>query len=194
MTTYVWLKDEWGAPARDSVVLGNIVDFEPNDGTMAALAVPTHRLKNGLCYVAQRDVVRALQKRFPEKAFAILGAQRCWIGEREKKPQNAFLHVVLSGTAVVLIFAASFFTIMNFHADVGMTDVHDNLLSIFAGGRGDARLLVGIPYSVGVAAGALLFILPSGKRRGMPDPMEVQNAVYENDVKDYLRGGTEDVP
>ena len=41
MTTYVWLKDEWGAPARDSVVLGNIVDFEPNDGAMAALAVPT---------------------------------------------------------------------------------------------------------------------------------------------------------
>lgn len=190
--TYVWLNEEWKTNENAAVRLGQIARMEPEDIALLNMTITPHRLANGMRYVTQFDVAQTLMHRCPELQIQLLGAKRCWIGKKEPKRQKKWMHAALTALAAVVIFAASFFTIMNFHADVAMTDVHEKLFSIFSDGQGNVQLWVGLPYSIGVVLGALLFVLPRGKNARIPDPMEVQNAIYENEVKQYMRSGAQE--
>jgi stage V sporulation protein AA len=188
MKRYIWLKEEAALAEGAHVQLEQIARLYPFDRKIAQTPITPHSMDNGMRWVVQIDVAEALGNR-SEDEVTFLGAPCCWITEPVRMPNRGARYVVAVIVTSILIFFAAFFTIMNFHADVDMIAVHEKLLLIFTGDTQDAQLWVGIPYSIGVALGALLFVIPCGKQRHVPDPMQVQNAIYENEVKTYMRAG-----
>ena len=188
MKRYIWLKEEAALAEGAHVQLEQIARLYPFDRKTAQIPITPHSMDNGMRWVGQIDVAEALGTESQEE-FVFLGASCCWITEPARVQNRGARYVLAVVVTSVLIFFAAFFTIMNFHADVAMIAVHEKLLLIFTGDTQDAQLWVGIPYSIGVALGALLFVIPCGKQRHIPDPMQVQNAIYENEVKTYMRAG-----
>jgi len=96
---------------------------------------------------------------------------------------------VLSFLAVwFLLFIGAGITIMNFHVDVSMQEVHQKLFKIITG-REDAKpLLIQIPYSFGLGLGMILFFNQFFKKRfnEEPSPLEVEIFNYQQDLDQYV--------
>lgn len=82
--------------------------------------------------------------------------------------------------------------ILNFHADVNMAVTHREIYRLLTGRRADRPLLIELPYTIGVAAGILVFFFQFRRPRdgaGEPSPLEVEMAQYEARVADFWRRG-----
>lgn len=93
---------------------------------------------------------------------------------------------------VIFVSAISFFgtafTIMAFHNDIGINEVFSKVYEMVMGYQGDGYSILELSYSVGLAAGIILFFNHIGGRRITkdPTPIEVEMRVYETDVNKAL--------
>jgi stage V sporulation protein AA len=87
-----------------------------------------------------------------------------------------------------LLFFGSMLTIMNFHEDVSMQDVHQRLYKIITGKSVDKPLMFQIPYSFGLGLGMILFFNHVFKKRlnEEPSPLEVEMFNYQQDLDRYV--------
>ena len=87
-----------------------------------------------------------------------------------------------------LLFFGSMLTIMNFHEDVSMQDVHQRLYKIITGKSVDKPLMFQIPYSIGLGLGMILFFNHVFKKRlnEEPSPLEVEMFNYQQDLDHYV--------
>ena len=95
----------------------------------------------------------------------------------------------LSFAAVwLLLFVGAVMTIMNFHVDVSMAEVHQKLFTIITGGVDKKPLLIQIPYSIGLGLGMILFFNHFFKKRfnEEPSPLEVEMFNYQQDLDQYV--------
>ena len=89
--------------------------------------------------------------------------------------------------ALVCFFGASF-TIMAFHNDIGIVDVFGKYYELVTGKESSGFTVLEVSYSIGLAAGIILFFNHIGGRRITkdPTPIEVEMASYEEDVEKAL--------
>lgn len=95
----------------------------------------------------------------------------------------------LSFSAVwLLLFLGAVMTIMNFHVDVSMREVHQKLFTIITGKVDDKPLLIQVPYSIGLGLGMILFFNHFFKKRfnEEPSPLEVEMFNYQQDLDQYV--------
>ena len=87
-----------------------------------------------------------------------------------------------------LLFFGSMLTIMNFHEDVSMQDVHQRLYKIITGKSVNKPLMFQIPYSFGLGLGMILFFNHVFKKRlnEEPSPLEVEMFNYQQDLDRYV--------
>lgn len=88
----------------------------------------------------------------------------------------------------LLLFIGAAITIMNFHVDVSMQTVHQNLFEIITGREDSKPLLIQIPYSIGLGLGMILFFNHFFKKRfnEEPSPLEVEMFNYQQDLDHYV--------
>lgn len=95
-------------------------------------------------------------------------------------------------TKIVFVSAISFFgtafTIMAFHNDIGINKVFSKVYEMVMGYSSDGYSILELSYSIGLAAGIILFFNHIGGRRITkdPTPIEVEMRVYETDVNKAL--------
>jgi stage V sporulation protein AA len=95
----------------------------------------------------------------------------------------------LSFAAVwLLLFMGAVMTIMNFHVDVNMGEVHQKLFTIITGKVDEKPLLIQVPYSIGLGLGMILFFNHFFKKRfnEEPSPLEVEMFNYQQDLDQYV--------
>ena len=87
-----------------------------------------------------------------------------------------------------LLFVGGGMTIMNFHVDVSMGEVHQKIFTIITGKVEDKPLLIQIPYSFGLGMGMILFFNHFFKKRfnEEPSPLEVEMFNYQQDLDSYV--------
>jgi len=130
-------------------------------------------------------IVRLLAKQFPEKDFQLIGEPYSIIKiEEVKKEQPIFIIVFVW----LLLFIGTAMTIMNFHYDVSMLEVHQKLHLIITGNEEQLPLFIQIPYSIGLGFGMLLFFNHWFKKKftDEPSPLEIELHNYQKNIDNYV--------
>lgn len=88
----------------------------------------------------------------------------------------------------VVCFCGAAFAIMTFNNDANVTDVFGNLYQIVMGVESDGTTILEFSYSLGLAAGILLFFnhFASWKITVDPTPIEVEMRLYEENLNKAL--------
>ncbi|CAH0181223.1 hypothetical protein SRABI96_01436 [Peribacillus sp. Bi96] len=112
-------------------------------------------------------------------------------------PSQTIIEVILSKKKMsilaftlvwFLLFIGGGITIMNFHVDVSMGEVHQKIFTIITGKVDEKPLLIQIPYSFGLGLGMILFFNHFFKKRfnEEPSPLEVEMFNYQQDLDRYV--------
>ncbi|WP_068775344.1 stage V sporulation protein AA [Paenibacillus sp. FJAT-26967] len=99
-----------------------------------------------------------------------------------RKPNLLFLAAVW-----ILLFIGSGLTIMNFHADVSMVEVHRRVYELLTGNRSEHPFLLQLTYSIGLGIGMSVFFNHFFKKKfnEEPSPLEVEMFTYQENIDRY---------
>lgn len=106
------------------------------------------------------------------------------IARRDYEPSLIFVMIVW-----VILFIGTAMSIMNFHYDVSMPEVHQKLHYMFTGEDVLRPLWIQIPYSIGLGVGMILFLNHWFKKRlnEEPSPLEIELFNYERNLEEYIK-------
>lgn len=154
-------------------------------------AIKLHRFKKG----EEKRKVISILKVIEEIDKAVPGVSVENIGEADilvefinvDKHKGPVQTLKLIFVAAVSFFGTAF-TIVAFHNDIGINDVFAKIYEMVTGGQGDGYGILELSYSIGLAAGIIVFFNHIGGRRITkdPTPIEVEMRVYEQDVNKAL--------
>lgn len=104
--------------------------------------------------------------------------------KRHKGPVQMLKLVFVS----MISFFGTGFTIMAFHNDISINKIFSRIYEMVMGHPSDGYSILEVSYSIGLAAGIILFFNHIGGRRITkdPTPIEVEMRVYETDVNKAL--------
>jgi len=187
---YVRMQKKVKAKYADELKIGDIAFIQaPEDIKQKFQKVSIHTVtkKDGEFIVIEGFLLLSiLQKVFPDVEFELVGPTETIIQveSRKFKPSVVFVFVVW-----VVLFIGTAMSIMNFHYDVGMPEVHETIHYIFTGERTSQPLWIQIPYSIGLGIGMVLFLNHWFKKRinEEPSPLEIELFKYEQDIDEYIR-------
>lgn len=125
-------------------------------------------------------VTRVLQRKYPQEAITLLGADICYV-HRVKGARRDVTKPLRTAAAFLILCLGGALGLCWFHADVNMPQAQFALFEAVTGEAvPDARLIT-IPYAVGVALGvAVFYALPSRKAT---TPLEVKLTEYQEDME-----------
>lgn len=173
----------------DDVFLKDIGQVYCSDKNVAAKvkAVKVHHFKEAdkkRTVVSILKVIEQIEKQCPGVTVENIGETDMVL---EKVDVNA--HKGFNVTAkIILVALVSFFgtafTIMAFHNDIGIQEVFARFHRIIMGAESDGFTTLEVSYSIGLAAGIIVFFNHVGGRRITKDPTPIEVAMrkYENDV------------
>ena len=103
---------------------------------------------------------------------------------RQKGPVQMLKLVFVS----MISFFGTGFTIMAFHNDISINKIFSRIYEMVMGHPSDSYSILEVSYSIGLAAGIILFFNHIGGRRITkdPTPIEVEMRIYETDVNKAL--------
>ncbi len=151
------------------------------------MTIPDETKKNYL--LSSIDVIKAISKEVPNSTVNIVGEIDTIIQYQPKQPTDNKVWTWAKVLFIVLIlFAGSVTAIMSFHTDAQIPQVLENYYKIFFGQESERPLIIEIPYSIGLAAGIIVFYNHIFKWNFTddPTPLEVEMTVYESDVDDCM--------
>lgn len=132
------------------------------------------------------DVHRLLSKKYPNLDLRHMGPAQT-IVEIEKKTSRVprWISVLFVG---VILFLGSGMTIMNFHTDVSMKEVHQRIYYLVTGEHENQPLILQIPYSIGIGIGMILFFNHLFKKKftDEPSPMDLEMFQYQETIDQYV--------
>lgn len=131
------------------------------------------------------QMIETMQAIDPSLEIQTFGPAQTIIEVMYEKKKVSFL----SFAAVwLLLFMGAVMTIMNFHVDVSMGEVHQKLFTIITGKVDEKPLLIQVPYSIGLGLGMILFFNHFFKKRfnEEPSPLEVEMFNYQQDLDQYV--------
>lgn len=178
---------------KPDVTLGDLLSMECTDKLMLA-KIKTLKIirfkKNG----RQRSVVSVLRiiscihEKFPQADIRNLGETDIIVTYEDQKTPGPVWHIIKTVFVAAVTFFGAAFSIMAFNNDVDVTKLFGQIYMFVTGRETDGFTILEITYSVGVAAGILIFFNHFGKKRLTvdPTPMEIQMRLYENDIQETL--------
>lgn len=131
------------------------------------------------------QVVKEISQAFPILGIEMLGPTQTIVEVVYNKNKYSLPLFLL--TWLLLFFGAAL-TIMNFHEDVGMEEVHQKIYEMVTGRKDEKPLLFQIPYSIGLGVGMIVFFNHVFKKRlnEEPSPLEVEMFNYQQDLDQYV--------
>lgn len=130
-------------------------------------------------------VIAAIAKYDSSIEVQVLGPSQTIVEVVYKKKKAS---IILFTLTWFLLFFGSMLTIMNFHEDVSMQNVHQKLYKMITGQDNEKPLLFQIPYSIGLGLGMIIFFNHVFKKRlnEEPSPLEVEMFNYQQDLDQYV--------
>jgi stage V sporulation protein AA len=106
----------------------------------------------------------------------------------EIKSERAQPHFIILALVWLLLFVGSGLTILNFHADVSMLQVHRRIYQLLTGKSVVHPYFLQIPYSIGIGMGMVLFFNHIFKKKFSeePSPLEVEMFLYQESTNRYV--------
>ena len=131
------------------------------------------------------QLIMAIQAIDPHIEVETFGPSQTIIEVIYSKKKMSFITFVVIW---FLLFIGGGITIMNFHVDVSMAEVHQKLFTLITGRVDEKPLLIQIPYSFGLGIGMILFFNHFFKKRfnEEPSPLEVEMFNYQQDLDRYV--------
>lgn len=152
-------------------------------------AIPIHQIKrkDGEFIVIESFMLLSILRKVTDSLnfdFTGPGETIIEVKEKESKPSILFMLIIW-----IILFIGTAMSLINFHYDVSMPEVHSELHFIFTGEQNERPLWIQIPYSFGLAIGMILFLNHWFKRRinEEPSPLEIELFKYERDLHEYVR-------
>ncbi|MGE7764685.1 stage V sporulation protein AA [Peribacillus sp. NPDC096540] len=131
------------------------------------------------------QLIMAIRKVDPQIEVETFGPSQTIIEVIYSKKKMSYLTFAL---VWFLLFIGAGMTIMNFHVDVSMGEVHQKVFTLITGKMDEKPLLIQIPYSFGLGIGMILFFNHFFKKRfnEEPSPLEVEMFNYQQDLDRYV--------
>ena len=133
-------------------------------------------------------VIEEIEKEFPNVSVENIGETDILIEQVNVDKHKGPVQAVKIAFVSAVSFFGTAFTIMAFHNDIGINKVFSKVYEMVMGRAGDGYSILELSYSIGLAAGSILFFNHIGGRRITkdPTPIEVEMRVYETDVNKAL--------
>lgn len=192
--TTVYVKAERNTQMQaDDLFLRDIASLYCDDKAVLAKvkAIKLHTFHEGAekrYYISMTEVVKRIKETVSGVEVESIGepdmiAERVYV-EKKKGAVEALKILLVS---LVCFFGASF-TIMAFHNDIGIVDVFAKYYELVMGETSGGFTVLEVSYSIGLAAGIIVFFNHIGGRRLTkdPTPIEVEMSIYEEDVEKAL--------
>jgi stage V sporulation protein AA len=141
--------------------------------------------------VTALEIIRAIKREFPQSGIKHLGEADVIVdieenfqsNLRDNQPSRLYIFAI----GIILFFGAAM-AIMNFHADVSMVKVHQQIYKLIMGESKENPLLLNIPYSIGLGFGMIVFFNQIYKykfNKKDPSPLEIEMYLYKNKVNQF---------
>ena len=178
---------------KPDVTLGDLLSMESTDKLMLA-KVRTLKIvrfkKSGRqrCVVSLLKIIACIHGEFPQADIQNLGETDIIVTYEDQKTPAFAWHIIKTVFVAAVTFFGAAFSIMAFNNDVDVTKLFGQIYELMTGQETNGFTILEITYSVGVAAGILIFFNHFGKKRFTvdPTPMEIQMRLYENDIQTTL--------
>jgi len=176
---------------KESVSVGDLCDVMVNDAKIksSVKGITMFRKKEENLYVVSAfDIVSEIKKLHPSSTVNNLGEMNTLVefyqgNDLDKSKWFMWLKVAIIS---VIIFAGCITAIITFHVESQVQqvfDVYTRILSV-----DNRRWFIEIPYSVGIAAGIIIFFNHIGGKKitNDPTPIEVEMNTYETEIYDAV--------
>lgn len=203
----VYLKCERNVEVRSQdVYMSDVGEVRCSDGTVAARikALKVHHFAaDGArrCVVSALKLVELMENECRDISVQVVGEPDVlveWISVNRHKGLQQWLRAVL---VCLVSFFGTAFTIMAYHNDVGINEVFTLLYTMVMNREPQGLNILEAAYSIGLAAGIIVFFNHVGGRRLTKDPTPIEVSIrnYEEDVDKALiaqagREGKEEEP
>jgi stage V sporulation protein AA len=158
----------------------------PSYEWLKRLPLPKVTIRNGNYHVIDAlEVVRLLYEKASELEVQQIGPPQTLV---ELKLKSRFPKGLMVVFVWLTLFIGSGLTIMNFHTDVSMKEVHERIYYLLTGVKVAYPLWLQVAYSFGIGLGMILFFNHVFKRRinEEPSPMELEMFLYQDSVDQYV--------
>ncbi len=178
---------------KPDVTLGDLLNMECTDKMMLA-KIKTLKIirfkKSGRqrCVVSVLRIIACIHEKFPQTDVENLGEMDIIVTYEDQKTPALAWHIIKTVFVAAVTFFGAAFSIMAFNNDVDVTKLFGQIYELVTGQETSGFTILEITYSVGVAAGILIFFNHFGRKRFTvdPTPMEIQMRLYENDIQTTL--------
>lgn len=190
----VYLKCERNVEVQaQDVFLSDVASLRCSDEVLSARlkALKVHHFKKGetkRCVISALKLVELMEKECQDISVQIVGEPNVlveWISVNRHKGWQQWLKAAF---VCLVSFFGTAFTIMAYHNDVGINEVFTEVYKMVMNREPQGLNALEISYSVGLAAGIIIFFNHVGGRRLTkdPTPIEVSIRQYEEDVDKAL--------
>ena len=160
----------------------------PKEDTFAigeTLMLTVKEEDKNLIVIDLAQLILCIRKVNPQIELETFGPSQTIIEVIYPKKKGSFLSFM---AIWLLLFIGGGVTIMNYHVDVGMAEVHQKIFQMITGREDPKPLLVQVPYSFGLGIGMVLFFNHFFKKRfnEEPSPLEVEMFNYQQDLDQYV--------
>ncbi|WP_062356167.1 stage V sporulation protein AA [Bacillus kwashiorkori] len=166
--------------------IATIITAEPFQRTMEDMLIyQVSEQDRNIIVIDGIKIIDLVAKLHPQMEVQLIGPQQVIVQVMYKKAKvSAPLFLIVW----FLLFIGSGVTIMNFHEDVSMQEVHQKLFYLLTGIPDKKPLLFQIPYSIGLGLGMILFFNHVFKKRinEEPSPLEVEIFSYQQAMDQYI--------
>lgn len=133
-------------------------------------------------------VIELIEKECPGVSVESLGENATLIEWIDVNKHKGFMQWLKMVFVAAISFCGTGFTIMAFHNDISINRIFAHMYELVMGYPADGYSILEVSYSIGMAAGIILFFNHIGGRRITkdPTPIEVEMRVYETDVNKAL--------
>lgn len=187
-----------------NITLGDVLKIECTDIGMlrAVKQMDLYRFSHEHAVVFSiLKVIERIHKDYPNVEIQNCGESDFIVEYRKSMLKNQFIEKLKLVLISIIVFFGSAFTIMTFHNDIGIEDVFDRFYTQLTGEEKPMVTELEISYSLGIAAGIIVFFNHFSKKRLSkdPTPLEVEMKKYEKDLIDTKiatseeKGHSEDV-
>ncbi|MFV0313478.1 MAG: stage V sporulation protein AA [Anaerotignum sp.] len=141
--------------------------------------------RNTTYLISILDVIKAINNQYPDVMVCNVGETDILLEYHQKpKKENKPLECVKVFFICVILFAGASTTIMCFHTDNQLPLIFQNYYYMFFGENVEVPAILSVPYSIGLAAGVMLFFNHFSKISitDDPTPIEIEMTTYEKEA------------
>ena len=175
---------------KEDIFLKDIASLQCADGNILAKCKAIkvwHFSKHGRVVISALKLVSLVQQTCPDVQVEIIGETDVVLEYGSAKKQGLGQWLKITVVCLVCFFGTAF-TIMAYHNDIGIRDVFGEVYEIVTHREAQGINPLEVSYSIGLAAGILIFFNHVGnlKLTKDPTPIEVSMKNYERDVNTTL--------